>query len=188
MANKLKVPIEVWTQIKSDYVIMGMTARALVEKYAEHGLAQTTIERRAERHKWGAERRRHQADAENKIIEEMGRVRVQELIKFNTDDLKIAKALRARVVRRLTDAEKEGGQALGTSELRQLASVCETAQKMGRLALGATTQNNGIPDTAGAAQGDGTENAPSIVDVPIDQIDPAIRDEIIVKYLGSLAP
>jgi hypothetical protein len=170
-------------QIKHDYIMLNLTPKRLSEKY---DVAEKAVVRRIERGGWYKMRLEEAAKLEDELMRRSAETRIRELIKFNEDDLKMAKAIRGRVARRLQDAENNPKNVISSSELRTLAATCDTAQKMGRLALGAATQNTSLADQ-GEGPIKGGSIAASIVDVPIDEIDEGQRNAIIDKYLGKLA-
>jgi hypothetical protein len=172
-----------WAQIKHDYIMLNKGPRQLSEEY---GPTETAINHKSERGGWYKMRLESAAKLEDELMRRSAETRIRELIKFNEDDLKMAKAIRGRVARRLQQAENDPEKVISSSELRTLAATCDTAQKMGRLALGATTQNTSLADINAGPIKDGNIAA-SIVDVPIDDIDEGQRNAIIDKYLGKLA-
>ena len=60
--------------------------------------------------------------------------RSDDLAKFNADDLRMARAIRAKAAQMMARVNFP-------ADLRALASAVDTAQKIGRLALGASTEN-----------------------------------------------
>ena len=73
-------------------------------------------------------------------------------------ELAAADAPLTRVARRLGVV----GEEIGSSELRMLASAAEAAQRMGRLALGASTDNIGHPVSPGS-------DPEEFRDIPVDE-------------------
>ena len=63
--------------------------------------------------------------------------RTDDLAKFNADDLKMARAIRAKAAQMMQTATTP-------SQLQALAAAVDKAQKVGRLALGASTENNTV--------------------------------------------
>lgn len=184
MPAPTRIDTPTWAQIKHDYIILSSTPSVLSQKY---GASEKSISQRVDREGWYQMRLEAKTKLEDDLLRESAKTRLKELVKFNEDDLKLAKAIRAKVARRLHDAENDPeSKAISSSELRTLAATCDTAQKMGRLALGATTQNAGLtePDDRPFNGGD---IASSIVDVPIDNLAEEQRDAIIDKFLGKLA-
>lgn len=109
---------------------------------AEKGINPSTLMAQAAKGKWEDERKRKQAETSSKAVAKHEAKVVDELAKFNEDDLKIAKALRAKAAALLQTTSSPVA-------LRSLASTFDVAQKMGRLALGATTENAGVSSPQG---------------------------------------
>jgi uncharacterized protein YjcR len=131
-----------WTKIKFDYVHGGVSQADLAERY---GIKLATITKRIERERWSDMRVEAEQRAFADAAAEASKRRVKELASFNEDDLKIARAIRARVANRLKDTEK----AMTVGELRMLSATAESAQRMGRLALNASTDNVGMGGPGG---------------------------------------
>lgn len=131
-----------WAKIKLEFVHTGARVVDLATKY---GIKEDTIWKRVSRDGWSDMR----VDAEQKAYAdaegELSKRRVKDLAKFNEDDLKIARAIRGRVANRLNNVET----VITPSELRSLAATAEAAQRMGRLALGASTDNVGLAGPGG---------------------------------------
>jgi single-stranded DNA-specific DHH superfamily exonuclease len=127
-----------WEKLRMEYVSSNITIRELAEKY---GHSEDAIEKRAGRESWTDARRKLSAEVLAKADAELAEKRAKELIEFNEQDLKIAKAIRAQIAKHINDAMATGI-PLSSSELRRLASSAESAQKIGRLALGVSTSNN----------------------------------------------
>lgn len=123
-----------WSKLKLEYVRTRITIAELAAKY---GVKPETVEKQAERNRWGMDRIKFEQLAAAEAAEKASSERVSELVSFNRDDLKVAKAIRARIARRLGAI----GAELGATELQMLASAAEAAQRMGRLALGTSTAN-----------------------------------------------
>ena len=129
-----------WPALRQEWV--NNPAMQLKELAAKHGLPGATVRARANREDWQRERNAVQRDATQRATEAVVTSRAQQLARFNEDDLRVARAIRAKAVQML-------GSARGASELRALASTLSEAQKIGRLALGATTENTGLSDPHG---------------------------------------
>lgn len=136
-----------WTAVKFQYV---HTKTSVAELAREHGLKEDTLWKRITRGGWTDMR----VEAEQKAFADAAaaasKARVQDLAGFNADDLKIARALRSRVAKRLGGKDAKGEDVNMTAgELRMLAATAEAAQRMGRLALGASTDNVGVGGIGG---------------------------------------
>ena len=121
-----------WTAIKLEYVNGHMSQRDLAEK---HKINAAGLMKRAAKEGWEADRQHRSAEisrASQAIITED---RKSQLIKFNEDDLRMAKAIRAKAATMLKTLESP-------SELSAVSRAAELAQRIGRLALGAETENS----------------------------------------------
>lgn len=123
-----------WTKLRLEYVHGTVTMRELAEK---HGIKAAGLMRRAAKEGWDAQRKQESAKVSKAAWEALGETRAEELAKFNADDLKMARAIRAKAAQMMASASTP-------SDLRALASAVDTAQKVGRLALGATTENTSV--------------------------------------------
>jgi GAF domain-containing protein len=129
-----------WTPVRLAYVNGQESYAALA---ARLGLSESAVEKRGEREGWKEERRK-QAEAIGATAQEhLSKQRAAELSKFNEDDLKVAKALRAQVAAAIATAQR-ASRAIAAKDLRSLASALESAQRVGRLALGASTDNSSV--------------------------------------------
>lgn len=129
-----------WPALRQEWV--SHPAMQLKELAAKHGLSAATVRARANRENWQRERNAMQREATQRATEAVVTTRAQQLARFNEDDLRVARAIRAKAAQML-------GTAKGAAELRALASTLAEAQKIGRLALGATTENTGLSDPNG---------------------------------------
>jgi hypothetical protein len=71
--------------------------------------------------------------------------RAQKLRSWNENDFKLASVIRAQAAKRLNKLVTEDGDER-LAEIRALASIAESTQRIARLALGATTHNQGTID------------------------------------------
>lgn len=122
-----------WVKLRTEYVTSSLTLRELAEK---HGIKAAGVMRRAASSKEGWDAlRKHEAEKVSKLaIAASLPERVNELEKFNADDLKMARAIRAKAAQMMASASSP-------QELRALAGAVDISQRVGRLALGATTEN-----------------------------------------------
>ncbi len=128
-----------WPALRTEYVHGSLTFKELAEK---HGLKDGTVRQRAHREGWEAERNATSRAVTQAAQERLTESRSAQLAKFNEDDLRVARAIRARAAAMLGNVQQP-------ADLRALASAMDTAQKIGRLALGATTGNTGHSDPDG---------------------------------------
>lgn len=120
-----------WTALKLEYLHSAISLRALAEK---HGVKPGTVMARASRDGWDRDRKSEAAKVTAAASEALVESRSDQLAKFNEADLRVARAVRAKAAALLAQAE-------GAAELRSLASAFESAQRIGRLALGAETES-----------------------------------------------
>jgi hypothetical protein len=132
-----------WTKLRVEYVTSSVTLRDLA---AKHGVKPAGVMRRAAKEGWEAERKQESAKVSKVVLETSATDRAAELEKFNADDLKMARAIRAKAASMM-------GSASTPQDLSALARAVETAQKVGRLSLGATTDNTGISAPGGGPVG-----------------------------------
>jgi len=119
-----------WTKLRVEYVTSAVTLRELADK---HGIKAAGVMSRAAKEGWEAERKQEQARTSKHAQEMIAIDRAAELAKFNEDDLRVAKGIRAKAAQLLRDAGTPG-------DLRALSGAFEAAQRIGRLALGAETE------------------------------------------------
>lgn len=133
----MKPPVD-WERIRVDYINGTMNYQELAET---HGVKAGTVRQRG--HRGGWDQQRHVVT--QAVIEEASRrkfdTRLSELSEFNDGSLKIAKALMQQVAAHISNAQQTQ-KRVAAPELRALASVAEAAQRMGRLALGVSTDNH----------------------------------------------
>lgn len=143
-----------WTALKLEYVNGSMSLRELADK---HDIKSAGVMKRAASEGWDDERKQISAKVSAEAQAILDEQRPNELARFNEDDLRVAKAIRSQVATHISKAQQDK-RVLSANELRTLAGAAEAAQKMGRLALGVTTNNTGLSNP------DGTPiNPPSFV-------------------------
>ena len=123
-----------WPALKLEFVNGSETLGEVAER---HGLKSAAVRKRAEREGWQAARHTASHVVTQAASERLLTSRADELAKFNDDDIRLAHALKAR-------AEELMAGNLSPNDLRALAGVMDTAQKVGRLALGASTENSSV--------------------------------------------
>jgi len=128
-----------WKALRVEYVNGAMTFKELAEK---HGIKDATVRQRAHREDWEQERHALSQAVTQAAQTRLSESRSSQLARFNEDDLRVARAIRAKAAAMLATAQQP-------ADLRALASAMDTAQKIGRLALGATTGNTGHSDPDG---------------------------------------
>lgn len=123
-----------WTSIRTEY-INGAEYPALAKKYK---VKEATLRQRASRHKWSQERQKASLAVTKLATAAIVESKAEQLAKFNSDDLKVARNLRALVNRQI---QKSNGE-MDPSTIRALAGAASEAQRIGRLALGAETESS----------------------------------------------
>lgn len=148
-------------KVKAEFVNGTMTLRAVAEK---HNVSYTAVRQWASRGNWSEERKTLSESVTKMAIASQVNTRMRELSKFNADDLKMAKALRATAANLMNKYTLE--QKISLDDLTRIARVVSDAQKIGRLALGASTENAGI--------GDEEQGPILITDIPIKEYKEAL--------------
>ena len=140
MAKKSAISDKDWDLIRTEYVSSSISIRELADKF---DCSADAIEKRAGREQWTEQRRKMSAEVLAKADAELTAKRASDLVKFNEEDLNLAKALRSQIAKHINDAIR-GSTPLSTHDIRRLASAAADAQKIGRLALGVSTANNEV--------------------------------------------
>lgn len=161
---------------KIDYAALKIefvhSSASLADMAQRHGIKLPTLRKYAERHGWNSEKVAAEQVAVAAANAQAARERVSELTAFNADDLKIAKAIRSQVAKKIMAA---GDKIIAMNELRILASAAEAAQRIGRLALGASTDNVGHAGEGGTGPIK-TQEVPSIEEYL------AAREQVLKDY------
>lgn len=123
-----------WTKLRAEFIHGTMTMRELAKT---HGINSSGVMRRAANEGWDAARKQESAKVSKAANQALGDYRASELSKFNDDDLKVARAIRAKAANMINGD-------LSPKDLKALAGAFDTAQKIGRLALGAATENTSL--------------------------------------------
>ena len=121
-----------WNAIRIEYVNSAKQYKEIADK---HGLKEATVRQRANREGWPAERHALSRAVTSDAAQRLSTSRADELARFNEDDLKVARAIRGKAANMLANASTP-------ADIRALASAFDTAQKIGRLALGAATESS----------------------------------------------
>lgn len=122
-----------WLAIQTEF-ISGIEYAELSEKY---NVKEATIRQRAKRGDWSQQRHSASQAVTDKAIDSIIEVKADLLAKLNETDLSAAQALR--------DKANELMQSVTTAnELKALSGTFDIAQKISRLALGASTENSTV--------------------------------------------
>lgn len=135
-----------WVKVKLEYINSSMTMRELADK---HNINAAGLMKRASREGWEAERQQKSAKVSNAAQSKLDVIRPNELAKLNEDSLKLSRALMAQAAHHIKTAQDKNA-AIAPTELRQLATTISESQKIGRLALGVTTENTGVSNPDGS--------------------------------------
>ncbi|HSV47457.1 MAG TPA: hypothetical protein VLJ58_16830 [Ramlibacter sp.] len=157
-----------WTALRLAFVNGAMT---LVELARAHGINDSTMRARANREDWQAQRNEAQRAATAQAQAAITESRADQLREFNDADLRVARALRAMVARRLNNAAANPDEPLRAADLRALAAAAHEAQRIGRLALGISTENLGH----GGPNGQGPV---PLADIPAGEYAAALRQAL----------
>jgi hypothetical protein len=136
--NKSRAGID-WVAAMQEYVSTDASLRDISVKFGCHRKA---VERRSALDGWSAARGRFRDSVGRRAQAMQAETRASKLKAWNDADFTLAKAIRSRVASALNKLAQPGV-AVDLTELRSLASVAESTQRIGRLALGATTDNQG---------------------------------------------
>jgi len=120
-----------WLAIQTEYV-SGIEYEELSEKY---GIKQATIRQRSKRGNWSQQRHTASLAVTEKAVNGMIEAKAELLIKLNETDLRAAESLREKASALLAESTT-------ANELKALSGVYDIAQKISRLALGASTENS----------------------------------------------
>ena len=123
-----------WTAIKLAYIHGTDTMRELAKK---NEINSSGLMKRAAKEEWEAERQQESAKVSKAVSVTMLETKADLLAKFNDSDLKIANNLKAMISRNIQASEGN----MEPNHIRTLASAASEAQRIGRLALGAETEN-----------------------------------------------
>jgi hypothetical protein len=138
MGKKSAISDADWDAIRTEYVSSSISIRELSEKF---NCSADALEKRCYTQGWTEQRRKISAEVLAKADAEITERRAKELISFNEQDLQVAKAIRSQIAKHISEA-MSSQTLLSTRDIRTLASAAESAQKIGRLALGVSTSNN----------------------------------------------
>lgn len=131
-----------WPSARAEYVNnASLTYANIGQKYT---VLETTVRKRASDENWTAERIARATALVQKATEKSILDSVAELTKYNEQDLIAAKSLRALAAKKMQQVQQG---TLEAKDLRALAGAVESAQRIARLALGASTENTDTRST-----------------------------------------
>jgi predicted nucleic acid-binding Zn-ribbon protein len=123
-----------WLTLKTKFINGTMSLKDLAD---EHSIKEGTIRSRAKREDWQRERNELQLIATQTVNELNIADKVDLLAKLNETDLSAAESLRAKANELLATVAT-------AAELKALSGTFDVAQKISRLALGASTENSTV--------------------------------------------
>jgi hypothetical protein len=124
-----------WAKLQAEYITGIMSLRDLA---TNHGIKAAGVMARAAKEGWDDLRKQHQAKVSTEAIQSAEVDKAEELRLFNAQCLEAARLIRQKA----WEMMGQGGNS--PQDMRALASSIESAQKIGRLALGATTDNSDL--------------------------------------------
>jgi transposase-like protein len=158
-----------WVAIGRSYVTEGATYAELA---ATHGVAETTLRQRSKRGGWTEKRHALSQAVTEKVAAKVVDQAVDQLGKINEADLKLAAGIRQQIAKNL-NAAAASNSPMPPLMLRQLAGAHEAAQRVSRLALGATTENTGVSGPDG-----GPVQTESLTEEKFEAIARRLLDEV----------
>lgn len=129
-----------WNALRLEYINGTLSLRDLARK---HGLSESTVGNRAVRHKWEQDRERLRTEANIISQEKLTEDRIEQLLQFSSKDIELAILAKEKVELFLKSLQE----ATEAQTLNTLTNALATAQKVGRLALGAETSNSKVTAT-----------------------------------------
>jgi transposase-like protein len=129
-----------WDAIRVEYV---STRISIAKLAAKHGVSENALEKRASKGQWADARRRMAEEIVHSADSALIARAVDALTEFNDADVKVAQALRAQVTRNINEAQA-ACKTLPPKTIEALARAAVNAQRIGRLALGMSTENSSV--------------------------------------------
>ena len=129
-----------WNALRLEYINGTLSLRDLADK---HGVNESTVCNRAARHGWEQDREHLRAEASNVAQEKLTEDRIEQLLQFSSKDIELAILAKEKVELFLKSLQE----ATEAQTLNTLTNALATAQKVGRLALGAETSNSKVTAT-----------------------------------------
>lgn len=155
--------------LRVEFINGAMTLKELADA---HGVNYAGLRKAASRGEWMAERNSLSHKVTSEATQAQTEARISELSQFNKDDLAMAKALRGMAAAVINQAQAQK-RALPLEEIQRIARIAAEAQKIGRLALGASTDNH---ELSGPKQG-----PIQVSNVPIEEYREALK-EVLQDY------
>jgi hypothetical protein len=142
-----KAPAKVdFNVIRLEYVTTTIGYKNLAKKY---GLSYGALRTRGCDGGWGQARIDHQQKLTAEATQAVTEDAIKQLKDWNATDLKVATVVRAKAVAQLQQIPTDSQDPFDLERLTMVMTIVEKAQRMARLALGASTDNRGLGDFNG---------------------------------------
>lgn len=125
-----------WPAAKTEYINNAALTYADIAK--KYGTKLGSVQAQAATNNWTEARAARSKLLQQRATEKSLTTAVDELAKYNEQDLLAAKALRSLIAKRMHEAQQT---RIDARDLRSLAGAMESVQRVARLALGASTEN-----------------------------------------------
>lgn len=134
-----------WLPVEAAFMAdHNLNHEALAKRF---GISLISVRKKSAAEKWHVRREEIISKSTLRLQDKIVDQRVKAVDDFNSDDIKLAKAIRAEVARELTRLKSTN--KLDGDKLMKLASAHEKAQKVARLALGLNTNSNELTGKGG---------------------------------------
>ncbi|MDH2927917.1 hypothetical protein [Lonepinella koalarum] len=131
-----------WVAIKLEFVKSSLSTRDFAEAF---DIPYSTFSKKVMREQWENERKQIGSKLEAKSIEKSIENRADELSEFETTTLKAIRIAQSDIIIKISTCEKAG-------DMKSLTSSLVDLQKVYRLALGASTENQATGTTTDFSQ------------------------------------
>jgi hypothetical protein len=144
-----------WEKSRAEF--MGSKDVMLVDLAKKHGCSERSVKERSMRERWFATRKQLYIDATAKAEAKLKESQASKLSNFNDDCFRAAKTAQGLLLKKLNRCIKKSNDegVEDISEINRISNGLESTQRIGRLALGASTDNQGLvpnPDADGIGQ------------------------------------
>lgn len=123
-----------WAVVRTEFILSAIQLKDLA---ARHGLKPATVRKRASREDWTGARHAMSLEVTRRAGESIESRRVGEIETYCREDLALAISIRSMARDLLKNIDSP-------AKLREVALTVALAQKIGRLALGAATDNSTV--------------------------------------------
>lgn len=126
-----------WAMLEAEYINDPTASTTTLSK--KYGIPTGTLSCRMSRDKWLEKRQAKSLKIKEASIENATLTQIEKASQFCSADLKVSEAIREKIAQKLSEE-------LTANELNSLSQAADKAQKIGRLALGLTTNNEGLTE------------------------------------------